>query len=146
MNCSRTVSVLEGTDVSLICMVGSFRHQRWCDGRVVERKQWKIQTKEDIMKDSERLKTSIPYGGLTVDLSVRLHCNERESDYRPFLPFSIHSQSLLSLGCWWCDAKNCFCSMSNFLHVGYHQACAQTTVALMGIDASNEFHWLLSVK
>ena len=65
VNCSRSISVSEGTDVSLICMVGSFRHQRWCDGRVVERKQWNLQdtpeAKEEV-QNADRLDTSIPYG------------------------------------------------------------------------------------
>ena len=65
VNCSRSISVSEGTDVSLICMVGSFRHQRWCDGRVVERKQWNLQDTpeaKDEVQNADRLDTSIPYG------------------------------------------------------------------------------------
>ena len=65
VNCSRSISVSEGTDVSLICMVGSFRHQRWCDGRVVERKQWNLQDTpeaKDEVQNGDRLDTSIPYG------------------------------------------------------------------------------------
>ena len=55
VNCSREISVLEGTDLSLICMVGSFRHQRWCDGRIVKET-------EDWVQEPHRLHTSIPYG------------------------------------------------------------------------------------
>ena len=39
-SCQRFVNAHEGQDVSLICMVGSFHNQSWCDGRIVKKRVW----------------------------------------------------------------------------------------------------------